>query len=98
MKYRINANLVSTTEQLFDKATSAVKMSSRTGECFRTTVRVREGCYLYPSLSNIFLLERIMTDALEEYNRQVRGGGRKFTGLQFAEHKDALAEEQQELE
>ena len=49
-KYTINANLVRTIEQLYDKATSAVQMNGSIGEWFRTTVGVRQGCLLSPTL------------------------------------------------
>ena len=42
-KYNISANLVRTTEQLYDKATSAVQRKGSIGEWFRTTVGVRQG-------------------------------------------------------
>ena len=48
-KYNIRANLVRTFEQLYDKATSAVKMKSSIGEWFRTTVGVRQWCLLTSS-------------------------------------------------
>ena len=96
-KYNISANLVRTIEQLYDKATSAVQMNGSIGEWFRTTVGVRQGCPLSPTLLNIFL-ERIMSDALEEYDGKVNIGDRKITNLQFADDLDALAEEQQEIE
>ena len=96
-KYNINANLVRTIEQLYDKATSAVQMNGSIGEWFRTTVGVRQGCLLSPTLFNIFL-ERIMSDALEEHDRKVSIGGRNITNLRFADDADALAEEEQELE
>ena len=86
-KYNISANLVCTIEQLYDKATSAV----------RTTVGIRQGCLLSPTLFNIFL-ERIMSDALEEHDGKVSIGGRNITNLWFADDIDALAEEEQELE
>ena len=63
-KYNISANLVRTIEQLYDKATSAVQMNGSIGEWFRTTVGVRQGCLLSPTLFNI-VLERIMSDALK---------------------------------
>ena len=63
-KYNINANLIRTIAQFYDKATSAVQMNGRLGEGFRLTVGVRQGCLLSPTLFNIFF-ERIMSDALE---------------------------------
>ena len=96
-KYNISANLVRTIEQLYDKATSAVQMNGSIGEWFRTTVGVREGCLLSPTLFNIFL-ERIMSDALEEHDGTFSIGGRNITNLRFADDIDALAEEEQELE
>ena len=96
-KYNISANLVRTIEQLYGKATSAVQMNGSIGEWFRTTVGVRQGCLLSPTLFNIFL-ERIMSDALEEHDGKVSIGGRNVTNLRFADDIDALAEEEQELE
>ena len=96
-KYNINANLVRTIEQLYDKATSAIQMKSSIGEWFRTTVGVRQGCLLSPTFFNIFL-ERIMSDALEEHDRKVSIGDRNITNLRFVYDIDALAEEEQELE
>ena len=97
LKYNISANLVRTIEQLYDKATSAVQMNGSIEEWFRTTVGVRQGCLLSPTLFNIFL-KRIMSDALEEHDGKVSIGGRNITNLRFADDIDALAEEEQELE
>ena len=91
----ISANLVCTIEQLYDKATSPVQMNGSIGEWFRTTVGVRQGCLLSPTLFNIFL-ERIMSE--EEHVGKVSIGGRNITNLRFADDIDALAEEEQELE
>ena len=96
-KCNISANLVRTIEQLYDKATSAVQMNGSIGEWFRTTVGVRQGCLLSPTLFNIFL-ERLMSDALKVHDRKVSIGGRNITKLRFADDIDALAEEEQELE
>ena len=63
-KYNIGANLVRTTEQLNDKATSAGQMNGSICEWFRTTVGIRQGWLLSPTLFNIFL-QRTMSDALE---------------------------------
>ena len=96
-KYNISANLVRIIEQLYDKATSAVQMNGSIGEWFRTTVGVRQGCFLSPTLFNIFL-EWIMSDALEEHDGKVSIGARNITNLRFADDTDALAQEEQELE
>ena len=66
------------------------------GDWFRTTVGVRQGCLLSPTLFNI-LLERIMTDALEDYEGNVTTGGRTISNLRFADDIDGLAGEEEEL-
>ena len=50
---------------------------------------------IYP-LQHIF--EWIISDALEEPDGKVSIGGRHITNLRFADDKDTLAEEEQELE
>ena len=95
-KYNISANLFRTMEQLYDKATSAAQMNGSIGEWFRTTVGVRQGCHLSPTLFNIFL-EQIMPGALEELDGKVSIGGRNIIGLRFADDIDTLAEKEQEL-
>ncbi|MEW8548187.1 MAG: reverse transcriptase domain-containing protein [Candidatus Thiodiazotropha sp.] len=82
-KHNISVNLIHTVEQLYDKATSAVLMNGSTGVWFRTTVRVRQGCLLSPTLFNIFL-ERIMSDAMEKHDGKGSVGGRNITSLPFA--------------
>ena len=96
-KNNINANLVRTIKQLYDKAISAVQMNGSIGEWFRTKVGVRQECLLSPTLFDFFL-ERIMSDALEEHDGKVSIGGRNITNLRFADDIDAIAEEEQELE
>ena len=91
-KNNISANLDRTIEQLYGKATSAVQMNGM-GEWFKTTVGVRQGCLLSPTLFNIFL-QRIMS----EHDGKVRIGGRNVTNLRFVDDIDALADEEQELE
>ena len=94
--YNINANLIKVIESLYSKATSAVYYNGSVGEWFRTTVGVRQGCLLSPTLFNIFL-ERIMTDALENHEGSVSIGGRTITNLRFADDIDALAGKEDEL-
>ena len=96
-KHNIRANLVCTTEQLYEKTTSEIQMNGSMGEWFRTTVGVRHGCLLSPTLINIFF-KRIMSDALEEHGRRVSIGGRNNTNLELADDIDALAKGEQELE
>ena len=94
-KYSISANPVRTIEQLFDKATGAVQMNGSMGERFRTTVGVRQGCFLSPPpLFNIFF----KGSCLAERDRRVSIGGRNITNLWFADGIDVLAVEEQYLE
>ena len=94
--YNINANLINVKESLYSKATSAVYYNGSVGKWFRTTVGVRQGCLLSPTLFNIFL-ERIMTDALEDHEGSVSTSGRTTTNLRFADDIDALAWKEEEL-
>ena len=89
-KYNISTNLVRVIKNLYNKATSAVLFNSSIGDWFRTTVGVRQGCLLSPTLFNIFL-EGIMTDALEDHE------GTVSTNIRFADDIDGLAGEEEEL-
>ena len=73
-KYIISTNLIQVIKNLYNKATSAVLFNGSIGDWFRTTVGVRQGCLLSPTLFNIFL-EKIMTDALEDHEGTVSIGG-----------------------
>ena len=88
--YNINTNLINAIQNLYDKATSAVCFNGSTGDWFRTTVGVRQGCLLSPTLFNIFL-ERIMADALEDHKLSVSIGGRTISNLRFADDVNGLA-------
>ena len=87
-KYNISANLVWAIEYLYDEAIIAVQMNGSTGEWFRTTVEVRQGCLLSLILFNIFL-KRIMPDALEEHVGKVSIGSRTIINLKFADDIDS---------
>ena len=64
--------------------------NSSIGDWFPTTVGVRQGCLLSPTLFHIFL-QRIMTDTLEDHEGTVSIGGRTITNLRFADDIDGLA-------
>ena len=96
-KYNINASIIRAIENLYDKAESAVLFNGSTGEWFRTTVRVRQGCLLLlsPTLFNIFL-ERIMCEALDDHEGSVSIGGRLITNFRFADDIVVNAEDEEE--
>ena len=94
-KYNISTNLIQVINNLYNKVTSAVLFNGSIGDWFRTTVGVRQGCPLSPTLFNIFL-ERIMTDSLEDHEGTVSIGGRTITSLRFADDIDDLAGEEDE--
>ena len=89
-------SLIQVIKNLYNKATSAVLFNGSIGDWFRTTVGVRQGCLLSPTLFNI-LLERIMTDDLEDHEGTVSIGDRTITNLRFADDNDGLAGEEEEL-
>ena len=66
-----------------------------TGEWFRTTVGVRQGCLPSPTLFNIFL-ERIMCEALDDNEGSFSIGGRPITNFRFADIIVVKAEEEEE--
>ena len=94
--YNININLITVIQKLYGKATSAVCFNNTIGDWFKTSVGVRQGCLLSPTLFNI-LLERIMTDSLEDHAGTVSIGGRTITNLRFADDIDGLAGTETEL-
>ena len=94
--YNINGNLIKVIEELYNKASSAVYLNNSIGDWLRTTVGVRQGCLLSPTLFNIFL-ERIMTEALEDHKGSVSIDGRIITNLRFADDIDGLAGSEEEL-
>ena len=95
-KYNISTNLIQVIKNLYNKVTSVVFFNSSVGDWFRTTVGVRQGCLLSPTLFNVFL-ERIMTDAFKDPEGTVSIGGRTITNLRFADDIDGLAGEEEEL-
>ena len=95
-KYNMGQKLIQTIKELYAKATSAVFVQGAVGDWFHTSVGVRQGCLLSPTLFNVFL-ERIMTDALEDHNGTVSIGGRVITNLRFADDIDGLAGSEKEL-
>ena len=86
-KYNISANLIRVTKNLYNKATSVVLFNSSIGDWLRTTVGVRQGCLLSPTLLDIFL-ERILTDTLEDHEGTFSIEGRAITNLHFADDMD----------
>ena len=80
----------------YNKATSAVCHDNNIGEWFRTTIGMRHGCLLSPTLFNIFL-ERIMADTFEDHEGTVNVGGRTITNLRFAHDIDGLAGQEQRV-
>ena len=95
-KCNISTNLIQVIKNLYNKAASAVLFNGTIGDWFRTTVGVRQGCLLSPTLFNIFL-ERTMTDAIEDHEGTISIGGRTITNLRYTDDIDGLAGKEEEL-
>ena len=80
---------------LYDKAQSAVLFNGSTGEWFRTTVGVRQGCLLSLALFNIFL-QKFMCEALGDHESSVSIGGMTHYNFRFADDIVVNAEEEEE--
>ena len=91
----INTRIIRAIENLYGKAQSAVLFNGSTGEWFRTTVGVRQGCLLSPILFNIFL-ERIICKALDDHEGSFIIGRRLITNFRFADDIVVNAEEEEE--
>ena len=70
--------------------------NGKVGRWFCTTIGVRQGCLLSPTLFYLFL-DMIMTEALELHEGSVSVGGRNITNLRFADDIDGLVGSEQEL-
>ena len=91
----INASIIRVTENLYDKAQSAVLFNGSTEDWFRTTVRVQQGYLLSPTLFNIFL-ERIMSKPLDEHEGSVSISDKLTINIRFADDIVVNAEEEEE--
>ena len=97
--YNMESGLVQMIQALYNNATSAVLLNNQTGEFFRTTVGVRQGCLLSPTLFNLFL-EKIMQETLHDHVTTISIGGRPVCNLRFADDinlMDGSSSELQEL-
>ena len=91
----INTSIIRAIENLYDKAQSAVLFNGSTGEWFRTTAGVRQGCLLSPTVFNLFL-ERIMCAALDDHESSVSIGGQLTTNFRFVDDIVVNADEEGE--
>ena len=95
--FNIDEHLISIIENLYKKASSAMIINDTIGDLFRTSVGVRQGCLLSPTLFNI-LLEQIMQDTLINHTSTIDLGGYNICNLRFADDIDLIAESIPELQ
>ena len=96
-KYNINASIIWAIANLYNKAQSVVLFNGSTGEWFRKTVGVRQGCLLSQTHFTIFL-ERNMCEALGDHEGSVSIGRRLITNFRYADDIVVNAEEEEEAD
>ena len=96
-KFNIEAGLIDMIKALYDNANSAVLLNNQLGDFFRTTVGVRQGCLLSPTLFNLYL-EKIMQETLYDHTTTISIGGRPVCNLRFADDIDLMAGSNNELQ
>ena len=95
--FNIQKDLIDSIKALYDHASSAVLLNQQVGEAFRTTVGVRQGCLLSPTLFNLFL-EKIMQETLHDHTTTISIGGRPICNLRFADDIDLMAGNNAEIQ
>ena len=84
-------------ESLYKQSESAVRVGQTVSSWFQSTVGVRQGCILSPSLFNVFL-EELVSRALENFTGSISIGGRALCNLRFADDIDLMAGSKDELQ
>ena len=88
-KYNIGEGVTTLIRKLYEKARSKVLVGNDYSEWFQTSVGVRQGCLLSPTLFNLFP-ERILSDVLDEFDRGVSCARRRIVELGFADDIDLM--------
>ena len=91
--FNIDANI----ENIYKKTNSVVLVNNKTRTFFNTSVDVRQGCILSPTLFNIFL-EKIMQDTLEDQCSTIAVRGYELCNLRFVDNIDLMAVSNTELQ
>ena len=95
--FGIEEGLIQIMESLYKNSSSAVLLNNQIGKYFKTTVGVRQGCLLSPTLFNLFL-ENIMRETLHDFQSTISIGGRVISNLRFADDIDLMAGSNPELQ
>ena len=95
-KHNLGQGMVKLIQELYDCAKTMVLVGSTYSEWFESTVGVRQGCILSPTLFNPFL-ECIMHDALENFTGGIKCVGLTINNLRFADDIDLMVNSSEEL-
>ena len=98
-KSPINNTVITAVKQLYDQATSRIKLGNKLSENFLVTKGLRQGCCLSPTLFKIYLNE-----ALKRWRRACGGMGIQLNDdktlytLHFADDQVVVASDKEDLE
>ena len=98
-KHNIGEHITQIIKSLYEDAKTKVMTGEHFSDWFKSSVGVRQGCILSPTLFNLFL-ERIMTEAIEDLDAEagISCGGVRVTNLRFADDIDLVGKSQRELQ
>ena len=95
--FNIDENNISIIENLYIKTNIVVLFNNNIWTFFNTSVEVRQGCLLSPTLFNIFI-ENIIQDTLEDHCSTISVGLYELCNLRFSDDIDLMAGSNTELQ
>ena len=96
-QFRFPPHIIDLIKKLYEQQKATVRASYGLTDWFRIGQGVRQGCILSPHLLNIYA-ERVMREALDNFEGTIRIGGHRVTNLRYADDVVLIAGTMHELQ